>query len=522
MSTLAELALKEYNSDVTTAHHGGAMGRPFWNICASQFMYNPSFPFSELPGCLRYRFTATDCNGKKHCFEAEKPTSLLTPIWGDIPEGMTELICEALNKDGSPIALVGARTFFRAAPFAGPENYPPKARGYRESALMAYRYVFNRPFIQYWRTHGTPDPEFDFNVYPSKTIASVVRAMINYAELEPEHKTEAMEIATKAADFLISITLPEGSPLEGLPPTYYVDFRKGLEGYNNESAVVRGDNLMTIYPAEAGCSYLLLEKATGDLRYLEAAKKIAEYYRKNVLDNGSWYLYLSTATGEPQQPNYCIPEGIMRFMDRMYARTGETVWADLRRGCYDYIVKTCLENYNWEGQFEDSAFSTQYSNLTHFTADAMIKYIVDNMYDDEKMVAEAEDMMRFVEDQFVVWGNFSPFNHVCSPRHGDNIAEWFTPAGLEQYRWYVPIDSSTSRIMEAFAKLYTLNKSPLLLAKAKVLGDMITRMQNPESGLIPTHWMRKTCIEDGGNLWINCMIAVAENMMYLADVVGEE
>ena len=164
MNELLHQALNEYNSDITTAHHGGAPGRPFWNAYATQFMYNPCFQFPFVPGCKRYLFTATDCNQRKHTFEADSPMSLLTPIWGDIPEGVVELRVEALNEEGKPWTLVGARTFFRCAPFPGEENYPPKAREYRECAMMAYRYVFSRSFIQHWRLHGTPDPEFDFNV----------------------------------------------------------------------------------------------------------------------------------------------------------------------------------------------------------------------------------------------------------------------------------------------------------------------------------------------------------------------
>ena len=144
------------------------------------------------------------------------------------------------------------------------------------------------------------------------------------------------------------------------------------------------------------------------------------------------------------------------------------------------------------------------------------------MADDEKWLAEAEDLIRFVEDQFVIWENFAPYNDRHSERHGMNINEWFSPAGLEQYKWYMPIDSSTAYIMRAFLDMYNVKKNPIYLEKAKTLGNSITRMQNAKSGLIPTHWMRKTCIEDGGNLWINCLISTAAEMMHLADIVEAE
>ena len=125
--------------------------------------------------------------------------------------------------------------------------------------------------------------------------------------------------------------------------------------------------------------------------------------------------------------------------------------------------------------------------------------------------------MRFVEDQFVVWGKFSPWNTHFDPEKD----YWYSPAGVEQYYWYVPIDGSTAKIMNAFLDVYSLTKDPLLLEKACALGDMLTRMQDKDSGLIPTHWMKKDCIENVENFWVNCLIGSATHLMRLAEFVGE-
>ena len=55
------------------------------------------------------------------------------------------------------------------------------------------------------------------------------------------------------------------------------------------------------------------------------------------------------------------------------------------------------------------------------------------------MVEAAEKVMRFIEDQFVVWGEHADWN--LRYKQG---AYWYSPAGLEQYKWYVPIDASTT------------------------------------------------------------------------------
>jgi hypothetical protein len=227
-------------------------------------------------------------------------------------------------------------------------------------------------------------------------------------------------------------------------------------------------------------------------------------------------------TGEPDgQKNCCLHFGVLNFLHNFYVRTGEECWHELETNYYRYIEKNSLENYNWEGQFEDAALTANYSNLTHINADQMISYISLNMSDDKEMLAEAETLMRFVEDQFVVWGDHAPWNpHLGGGKYsyGDY---WYSPAGLEQYGWYVPIDGSTITIIRAMIDLYSANNNPLLLEKACALADSITRVQDPETGVIPTHWMARDCMKKLKNFWLNCHIATAFGMMKIAKILGE-
>ena len=72
-------------------------------------------------------------------------------------------------------------------------------------------------------------------------------------------------------------------------------------------------------------------------------------------------------------------------------------------------------------------------------------------------------------------------------------------------------------LLSALAVPATAAKPEFMLA----LGDSITRMQDPVSGVIPTHWMKKDCTENLENFWINCHIGTAFQMMGLAKVTGE-
>ena len=518
MKSYAELALSEYNSGTLTTRRCGSNGKPFWNTYSSQFMFVPQLMFTKIPGVKRYEYKATDSAGNTYSFEADNHEAPLTPIWSKLAVGFVTVRVTAHHASTGESYAAGERTFYKTAPFPGREALPPRARSYREAAGLAFRYVFESPVVRYLAEHGVPDPEYYHNVYPSKTLSSLVRAMISYAELEPTKKDEALRIATSAAQYLLSITYGEESKLAGLPPTYsFLGLNKEIVDANAPAAYGRRNTVMMIYPSFVGNAYLDLERATGDERYFQAASRIAEYYLENVLPSGSWYLLVDAMTGEPLHQNCCLHFRILNFLNRYAARTGDVRYRELEKNYFAYIRQNCLEKYNWEGQFEDVPVTVNYQNLTHLTADSMISYIAENMADDAEMMAEAEELMRFVEDQFVVWGEHAPWNPSM-----EKGAYWYSPAALEQYGWYVPIDASTITVMRTFLNLYAVNKNPLLLEKACALADSITRMQDPESGVIPTHWMSADCTKTLHNFWFNCHIGTAFGLMDIARVMGEE
>lgn len=516
MKNYREQALAEYNSAETAAHPGGVNGRPFWNINSSQFMFAPSLQFPWIPGSQGYRFTATDRNGKDHTFTAKEPTASLAPIWGEIPTGFVTLKVESLTQDENITRLAGTRTFFKLDPFPGRENLPKRARSYRESALAAYRFLYNDDMVHYWLEHDIPKPDYAHNVYPAKMISSIMRAMIKYAGLEPENAENALRLACRAADYMISISFPAGHPLEGLPPTYSFD---GLDAEVVNKVAPAAQNCvgttMMIYPAAAGIAYLELYEAVKDEKYLNAALAIAKYFEENRHPSGSWYLQYDCETGKPMRENLCVNFNFINLFHKMWEVTGGENWHTIEKDYFKYITEVCLETYNWEGQFEDVKVSGNYQNLTHFTANHLIQYVAEAIPEDKKMVEESVDLMRFVEDQFVVWGEFAYWNI-----SGDG--ERHTPTGLEQYYCYVPIDASSAAIIRSFMKMYEITSERLYLEKAMALADVITRMQDSETGLIPTFFIGENCAYGKFNFWINCMFYTASVLLELAELTEKE
>lgn len=515
---LAEQAFRECCSENTGVKHGVKRGFPFWNIESQQFMYIPAFHFTAVRDCEKYRYTAVDELGGIHEFESPDCCALLTPIWADIPEGIVKLTVTALNKDGSDYSVIGARTFFRLSPFPG--ETPPAVCSYRECAVKAYEFAMSQSFIRYWLKYGKPDPSYDLNVYPSKMIGALVPAMLAYARISPENAEDAIKVAVSAADYLIGIT-PRSGALKDLPPTYHFGYCPDPEKYNvitanwNAACAHRG-TMMMIYPASAGEAYLQLEEATGNGKYLDEALNIGTYYLNTISENGSWPLVRSEATGESLTPNYIAPiENVTPFIMHLYRRTGDEKWKNLGRKTVEYVEKTQLTTYNWEGQFEDSPLSVNYVNLTHYGPVALAEYYAEFYRDDEEKMAVAEELMRFAEDQFVIWKRPYPWTHATpdgEKRYDTSL--WHTPAALEQYGWYVPIDGSTCNILCGFLALYKAGRGELYLAKARALCDQLTRVQH-ENGQIPTHWMNTPGAEK--NFWFNCMFASCRTLVEMCE-----
>ena len=524
---LAVLAREECNNPENIIHCGQKGKIPFWNQASRQFMYIPAFQFLGIPGCECYRYDAIDEQGLTHSFKATYSEAPLTPIWQQLPEGVVRLTVTALNPDGTDYAVVGAKTFFKLASF--PEETPKAVRSYEESANMALEFAFNQPFIQHWLKYGTPDPGYDLNTYPSKIIASLVNAMIDYSKLNPEAKEDAMKVAVSAADWLISITPRGDHPLANVPPTYYLDFCPDAEKYgiitpNYEKALEYKGTVMMIYPASAGMMYLNLYAQTGEKKYLNEALNIGKFYLDTVEDCGSWYLVRSEETGEPTAPNIVSPtENVLPFLTKLYDVTKDEVWKELCEKAVLYTVKKQWNEFDWEGQFEDIGLSVKYDNLSQYGPVGLAIYYLKYHRDEPEYIEKAKELMRFAEDQFVIWNRPTPWGCASktSLEQDENASKWHTPCALEQYHCYVPIDGSASHIISGFLGLYEAGCGELYLAKARVLADQMTIMQE-ESGRIPTFW-----IDEPGplsNFWYNCLFASCDAMLRVAkykDIVLE-
>ena len=495
----------------------GVEGQPEWNVKSAFFMYPPTFGFVHSDGAASYRFTVTDESGVERTFTGRSPNDSLAPVWGDLPlSGWMDVRCEAMDAKGDVLAKVGERSFWKQAPFIQ-GAYPAAKRSAEETAKLIARHVMNQPIVHANYLSGKPVPKETvdpgnqvFVAYPSKMGAAVVSAMAKLAAGETDEAKAARRLAEGAVAKLMAVTEPEGRPLAGFPLTY--EAHPGLSGGPAKVVEQNSGKIMLVYPRAVANAYLDLHEVTKAPELKVAATRIADLYLKLQGEDGTWPLNVWLKDGQPVEKNRLVPVHMLGFLERMYEVTGDMKYRDAADRAFAYVEQGPLTTWNWEGQFEDVPPTAPYQNLTKHDACETAMYLVGRFPSDPHRLAQARELVRFSEDQFVCWER--PMHGVKDPRCKLGVWDcesWRCPAVLEQYNCYVPIDSSSAKLIRTYLAMFRATKNPMDLAKARTLGDSIIR-ETHDDGYLPTFWMNTR--QD----WPNCTLASAAALAELSRI----
>lgn len=500
---------------------GGDSYANCWSRRSLWFMYPPVLGFQDRKGAVAYVADVTDAAGDVRTVVSTNATVSLAGIWTRLPKGLVTVGCQPADASGRLAGACERRVFWKAAAFSCAIPQKPKIP-FAEASWKAYDYLFSRRSVSYLIEHGEPDPSDPLNAYPSKMLASEISAMVRWAKIDGQRRAAALDCARKAANWLIARSEGEGAPLACFPPTYHG---------TNLTARINAGLVMLHYPAVVGKSMLELHEATGDERYLRQAKGIAATYGKIQGKDGTWPLKMRLATGDVVAANRLMPSSVIAFLTELSQRTGDAAVQDMADRALGFFRRGPMVDWDWEGQYEDvPPAEMKYDNMTpHFAASLAITLLRKDRSSPENR-AFARDVARFCEDQFVCWelpfDGGRRFKAADFARPGDQLnggrwthyvqfANWHAPCGLEQYHFYVPIDSAAAKIIDLWLELYRAEANPLDLQKARALGASIVSMMKPD-GRIPTSWQEK----DGGDPacdWPNCMYYTAGTLSRLAE-----
>lgn len=519
LRSLGKIAFKESLQPVRPGQTGK---RPFWNLHSKRFIYAPAFDFQKFESATHYRFTAiSEIDSQQYSFEAEEPWAPITPIWGKLPCGVIQLKVEALNaKNGQVIDIIGEKEFLKSHHFNG--YHQPPAYPYRESGFRSLKDLLYQPKIQYWLENGEPDPDYPLWVHPTKIMGAVARGMIHYAKIFPEEKDsdQALKMAEMAANFLLSMVEPKGSPLEFWPPTFWDGVPRGNHPvYHNE--------IMTNYPAEGAMVFLDMFTFTSGEKYYLAAQRIADTYVRTQNPEGTWPQLMNTATGEAAGAHKLIPTAVIDLFDRLSDEHGLDHYKNAREKAFRWCMDNPVRSFDWQAQFEDTRPQKLYKNLSRHEATKVATLLFRQSREDESFLETAKEILRFAEDQFVVWEPDDPVTAYSWFRKGsrwdgttrEGGCDWFIPCALEQYKFYTPISASNISMVIAFLEAFKTTGEPIYHAKAVALANSLTIAQQFHGGgEIPTH-LRKNLPELN---WINCGVYPALMLIRYADILSKE
>ena len=499
---LTRLAAEEY----TVAVRPGGNGNPFWNVQAKRFIYTPVFDIPETSGASNYRFTLTQPDGGKWEFTAASPLQSLASVWNDIPVGETELTVQPLDASGATVGEPYKRNFMRDFPYVNNEAAPD--RDYREAALKAIYNIHKWGPTQHWLNAKEPDMTFENNVYACKIVGSTIALECLVAENIPQEREEALTIARNAAQYLIDNSRPADAPLAYFPPTYNLT---PADTAQYTYGVVRDNKGKTMFmeaviPADA---FLDLYDITGDSLYLNHAVGIADTYSRTQASDGSWPIKVDYNTGESLVNMKSTPSTLLSLFSRLRENYGIDRYADNIRAAEQWMDSVALPRFDLTGQFEDQPMDKDqkpYMNLTSCPPTEYACYLLGKPVVTDKEIADATDLIRLVEDQFVHWD-------VLPNESGFKMEH--VPSVHEQYFYEVGVDNSAASTAAAMTALYNKTGDKLALAKARTLTDAIVASQDPTNGHIPTLWFYSPTGEYQST-WPNCTLMSARQLLRMA------
>jgi maltose/maltodextrin transport system substrate-binding protein len=182
------------------------------------------------------------------------------------------------------------------------------------------------------------------------------------------------------------------------------------------------------------------------------------------------------------------------------------------------MMQNPVRTWNWQGQFEDVQPQPPYENLTKHEAGDFAIHLLETAAQDEMKRRLALDLIRYAEDQFVIWSQ--PPADTPNKQNDDGTAaartrRWMLPCVLEQYRCWAPVCASSAKLIRMYLAAYHATQDTLHLEKARALASTLTLTQsNPRAPGRYQTWL----MQSPGPMWFNCELMAVRAIRELASM----
>lgn len=188
------------------------------------------------------------------------------------------------------------------------------------------------------------DNRFSYRAaYPSFHHAYLIEAFLNYYDYSGE--PDAVRRARELADWNIRHSTPPDWRWPNLP---WSTFTEGQPGGSVDGKTLEPDKT-----AYLGLAYTRLYEISGDAKYLEAARRIADTLTLRQQDDGAWPFRVNPQSGEVIQPYTAALFMPVAFLEKMHALTGNRDYKNAQMAGWMWMLRNPVRTNNWSGLYED-------------------------------------------------------------------------------------------------------------------------------------------------------------------------
>ena len=225
--------------------------------------------------------------------------------------------------------------------------------------------------------------------YPAFHHSLIISTLIKYYEYTGD--SASLNKARSVANWEIAHSTPSDWAYGSMPYSTYFGGRSG--GFRD------GNTIMTDKPAMMGLAYLLLYKATGDIQYYNASKKIALTLANNQLPEGNWPFRVDPQTKEIKEKYTSSAIYAVELFDQIDSIDQKNRFGEYRVLAFNWIMQNPVQDLKWRGFYEDIAEDT--TNRTNWDCIDVIRYLLNNNKNKESYLQTALKLNKYVEKAFL-------------------------------------------------------------------------------------------------------------------------
>ncbi len=464
----------------------------------------PRIELSPVPDAISYDIVISPLAQPEMVVTARStsPEVDLATVWSELPEGQLQLTGRAFGPLGEIAGVTALKTLVKAP---GWIDFAPSSLDYRATGDAVIRFLCDgvppapgHPDDPAYMWHAAmrpagPEPAPNLQ-HPALSYPSFISLFLTGHQLGL--RPDLVDRAVRLADFLIDHPMVSDGPLAGLPMSTL--------GHDGKGGLYEEDRTTLVRIGWTGCIMLDLAAATGNERYAGYARRLGEVLLNTHGEDGSWPYRVRLADAAVLEPYTAASVMALLLLERLAGDNPSDPYRNALDRGLDWVLANPVKTGLWQQMYEDVRTLEPYDNLEQWAALETAMLLLRRNHPDA--LETGLGLVRYVEDQFVLFGDEASLPVPYLP---------YTPAVLEQYHCYWPMDFHTANYVRATLALHDATGDPNWAHKAVAAANTIVRCQRPDGRLSTLVPDRRFGTTPPFSDWFNCMAHAADVLLKL-------